>query len=169
MRRWIAVIASVLVAGCASTSPGTRVIEPIEADLSAYEHVFVTVSAASEVSLDDSARERIRDHIVKSLNESQADWATAAEGAPLRLEVTITRYEAGDAFARAMLAGLGQMHIDGVAVVSESDTGARLGSYEASKKFAGGGLYGASVTIDDIEESFAESIAEGLRDDEPAA
>lgn len=165
MRCWIALIVSVLAAGCASTPPETRVIEPIEADLSAYEHIVVTVAAASEVPLDDLARERIRDHIVKSLNESRTSWATAVQGAPLRLDVTITRYEAGDAFARAMLAGLGQMHIDGVAVVSDSGTDTSLGSYEASKTFAWGGLYGASVTIEDIEKSFAESVAEGLRGD----
>ncbi|GAA0711082.1 hypothetical protein GCM10009105_12760 [Dokdonella soli] len=76
--------------------------------------------------------------------------------------MSITRYEKGNAFARAMLAGLGQIHIDGDVQVYAMPEHNRTMAFSVQKTFAWGGIYGGTTTIEDIEQSFAESIANAL-------
>jgi hypothetical protein len=38
-----------------------------------------------------------------------------------------------------------------------------LGRYSVTKTFAWGGIYGAVTKTDDVEEGFAQSVADGLR------
>ncbi len=75
------------------------------------------------------------------------------------ISLTITRYEKGNAFARAMLAGLGQIHINGQVIVFEIPGRAIAGQFSLNKTFAWGGLYGGSTTIEDIETTFADGVA----------
>jgi hypothetical protein len=72
----------------------------------------------------------------------------------------IKRYDEGDSFARAMLAGLGQMHIDADLCVSEYASKETLGTCEITKTFGWGGIYGAATRIEDIEDGFAQAVAD---------
>ncbi len=74
----------------------------------------------------------------------------------------ITRYDKGNAFARAMLAGLGQIHIDSTVTVSASGSGDTVSEFTVKKTFAWGGIYGGATRIEDVEPAFAESLAAGL-------
>ena len=74
--------------------------------------------------------------------------------------VFLTDYDEGSAVARAMLAGLGQIHIDGDVTVTDRKSGAVLATYKVSKQFAFGGIIGASTNIRDVEKGFAKSVAE---------
>jgi hypothetical protein len=58
-----------------------------------------------------------------------------------------------------MLAGLGQIHIDGNVVLQDQATGDTLGQYEVTKTFAWGGIYGVATRMDDVEEGFAGAVA----------
>src|SRR5262249_45206548 len=78
------------------------------------------------------------------------------------IEVTLTKYEKGSAFARAMLAGLGQIHINGVVKVYTLPEHQKAGEFLINKTFAWGGIYGASTTIEDAEMGFADGIANTL-------
>jgi hypothetical protein len=73
--------------------------------------------------------------------------------------VQVATYDEGNAFARLMLAELGQMHIEGTVTLRDDATKAVVGEYEVSKTFAWGGVYGASTKIEQVQGGFAESVA----------
>jgi hypothetical protein len=76
-----------------------------------------------------------------------------------RPKIVFTQYDDGNAFARFMLAGLGQIHIDGTVVFTDATTGREIGKYKVSKDFAFGGIYGVATHIEDVEKGFARSVA----------
>ena len=61
-----------------------------------------------------------------------------------------------------MLAGLGQMHIDADVVLRDPRSGTTFATYDVDKTFAWGGIYGASTSITDIEDGFAQSVAAAI-------
>jgi len=76
----------------------------------------------------------------------------------LKMKIHFTRFDRGNAFARAMLIGLGQIVIE--ATVSLQDAqGTTVAQYKVSKDFAIGGVVGATTSVDDVEEGFAKSVA----------
>jgi hypothetical protein len=87
--------------------------------------------------------------------------AGSAEGTRLiKLKLVFTNYDEGSRFARFMLIGLGQIHIDADVVLVDATSGATLGQYRVSKQFAFGGIYGGATSIEDVEKGFAKSVAE---------
>jgi hypothetical protein len=75
------------------------------------------------------------------------------------VELLLTRYDKGNAFARAMLAGLGEIHIDGEVTLIELPERNQVGKFSISKTFAWGGIYGGTTSMDDIEQTFADGVA----------
>lgn len=93
--------------------------------------------------------------------------ALAAPGAGTtmaRIRIVFTQYDEGNAFARFMLPGLGQIRIDGDVLLLATDSDTVLAQYQISKQFAFGGLYGGTTNIRDVEKGFAKSVAEVLND-----
>src|SRR5262249_56796423 len=76
----------------------------------------------------------------------------------LRASVTVTNYDKGNTFARFMLAGLGQIHIDAQVTLRDQDTD-ELGRFQVNKTFAWGGIYGAITRVEDVEDGFAGAVA----------
>jgi hypothetical protein len=79
------------------------------------------------------------------------------------IRVTITRYEEGNAFARFMLAGLGQMHLEGDVHVLAGDppTYVRVGTFK--KNYSMGGVIGGMADMkDDVVAKVGKAIADGL-------
>ncbi len=76
----------------------------------------------------------------------------------VRVDMNFTTYDSGNAFARAMLAGLGQIHIAANVQLIDATSGNVLANYTVEKTFAWGGAYGGSTTIQDVEGGFAESV-----------
>ena len=83
---------------------------------------------------------------------------------PARIKMVFTEYDGGNAFARFMLAGLGQIHIEADVQILAATGDAVLGTYKVAKQFAFGGLYGGTTNIRDVEQGFARSVAEVLND-----
>ncbi len=86
------------------------------------------------------------------------------DGAPgaTHMKIHFTTFDRGNAFARGMLIGMGQIRIE--ATVSLADaSGATVASYKVSKDFALGGVIGATTTVDDVEDGFAKSVAEVVK------
>jgi len=75
------------------------------------------------------------------------------------LQLRAAEMMAGNAFARAMLAGLGQIEIEADVFLIDA-AGKTVAQYEVSKNFAFGGIYGASTSIEDVEVGFVKSVVE---------
>lgn len=80
------------------------------------------------------------------------------------LNVTITRYDEGEAGLRFLLVGLGQMYLYGT--VSLVDTTAKITVREGEfkKNYSVGGIVGASSTLrDDLSSKVGKAIADALK------
>lgn len=134
----LAVCLAQLVSGCASSPGGINPVAPLKegTNLTAFSNLSVEIEAGSGVTLAPTDKERISRLIVDTIKKRE----------PNR-------------FARFMLAGLGQMHIDAHVVLQDQATQNTLGRYEVTKTFAWGGIYGAVTRIDDVEEGFANAVA----------
>jgi len=62
-----------------------------------------------------------------------------------------------------MMAGLGQIHIDGeFALYLVSTENEFVGEFALQKTFAWGGLYGGTTRIEDVEPAFAGGVAKAI-------
>ena len=84
--------------------------------------------------------------------------------ATAKIKIVFTQYDEGNAFARFMLAGLGQIKLGADVIFIDAASGQELGRYKVSKQFAFGGLYGVATRMEDVEEGFAKSVVEILRE-----
>jgi uncharacterized protein DUF4410 len=75
------------------------------------------------------------------------------------VDLHLSRYDKGNAFARAMLVGLGQIHIDGKVDIYQMPDHTLVGEFDLKKTFAWGGIYGAATSMEDIEDTFADGVA----------
>jgi len=77
----------------------------------------------------------------------------------VNVKMVFTEYDTGNAFARFMLAGLGQIRIGANVFLVEPASDRTVGEFEVSKDFAFGGIYGGATRIEDVEDGFARSVA----------
>lgn len=155
----------VICYGCAGTKGSVRALQPVEKGvaLCAFENLEIVSEIADGVKMQQNQVNRIIELISAKLMENapncfQEITRGCDKPSTLSLTVNFTRYDKGNAFARAMLAGLGQMHIDAIVNISNKSNGKLLAKYEVTKTFAWGGIYGGSKSIEDIEPAFAEAI-----------
>jgi hypothetical protein len=120
------------------------------------------VGTASGVTMADYEKARVVDRIKMQIAAKEALNPAGAAASQYEVDVTVTRYEKGSAFARAMLAGLGQIHMDGSVTLFSMPAHVMVEDFTVQKTFAWGGIYGGTTTIEDIEQSFAEGIANAL-------
>jgi hypothetical protein len=127
--------------------------------IGASDTVDVAIEAAENVSLLPAGRDRVAQKIKAQIDKRKGK--NPAEAAPRNMQVVlyVTRYEKGNAFARAMLAGLGQIHLDGTISVYQMPDRTLLEKFDLQKTFAWGGAYGASTSMEDIEDTFADGVA----------
>lgn len=157
---------AVIAAGCAGTVPNAELKNPLadSSRLCANDDATAKVIASAGVDMDDTTRGRLETQIIQAVNEK---IKTASCQSPNKrsfvLNAKITRYEKGNAFARFMLAGLGQIHVDGdVSLAPIDHESAPIAEFTLRKTFAWGGIYGAMTGIEDIEKTFAEGVAETI-------
>jgi len=163
------IIVSLCLVGCASSKGSVGPVAPLKEDISLarYENILIEVQNNDNVQLTSSDKERILMQIIaaikkdhpskfKRINEGSSDPAT------IKAIVNITRYDKGSAFARAMLAGLGQMKINADVTLIDSLANEPLCKFEATKTFAWGGIYGATTSIETVQEGFAKAVADGI-------
>lgn len=157
---------ALIAQGCASSpggiSPTSQLKEGVT--LANFPSLSVEVTSAADVPLAAPERDRIANLIIGKIRKEDPSRFKDINAAPpspstLRASVNITRYEKGNAFARFMLAGLGQIHIDAQLVLEDQEKQESLATYAVTKTFAWGGIYGVSTRIDDVEEGFASTIA----------
>jgi len=121
--------------------------------------VKVNVSAGPDVTMLDYEKTRLAEIIAQKVNNRKMLNKDEAHKKSFEIDVVLTRFEKGNAFARAMLAGLGQIHLDGEVKLLLVPDQTPVGAFTVSKTFAWGGIYGSSTRIEDIEPTFADSVA----------
>ena len=158
------VVAVTLLTACGTTPLVLTAADP-RTDFSQYKSLVVETTAQGS-SVSSSAQTRIKDLVKAEILEccAQRFERGTAEPNDLLLKVKFTVYEEGNRFARLMLAGLGSMQIHAQVEIVDTKSGNLLTSGEAGKTFAWGGVYGASIGIEDLEKDFAKEVVKGLRE-----
>lgn len=159
---------ALFLTGCAGMPGSVRPVGLAEkpAALTKYRYLLVELTKAESVDAVESELERIKSRIIeaiwvrapdrfKEINPTRMDSNAPA----LLVTVRLTKYEKGSAPARAMLAGLGRIHITALVSLKDWTSRETVGEYEVSKTFAWGGIYGASRDVDDVEVGFAGGVA----------
>jgi hypothetical protein len=160
----LGLLAAIGLSGCATSPAGARFTQKLSpaAVVRANDETAVMVTPGPGVLLESYELDRVNHRIQLKIEEKKS--SKPAMGAPKNCEVdvTLTRYDKGSAFGRAMLAGFGQIHINALVKIYALPRREKTGEFTIKKTFAWGGLYGASTTIEDAEHGFAEGIANAL-------
>jgi hypothetical protein len=159
-----ATVLTVGLYGCAGTAPKPDFTHPITAEtrVGAADQTAVSVDAAEGVKILPMERERIAETIQQKIDARKVTNPGTGAARSYAVALQLTQYDKGNAFARAMLAGVGQIHIDGTVQVYHMPDHDLVGEFTLSKTFAWGGIYGASTSIEDIESTFADAVAAAL-------
>ena len=180
----LAFVVGLTLAGCAGSAPEPVFVLPFETPerpLEGYTQMILTYEAKPEVEMPEHEQIRVvafvkqelerrapgRFVFVKDAKKTSTAATTSGEPAPetektVRLHILFTEYDEGDALARFMIAGAGQIRIGTAVKLRDQATDELLGEYEVSKQFAFGGIYGASTDVADVEEGLAKGIVEIL-------
>jgi hypothetical protein len=162
-------LVAILVSACAGDVAKPVVIKPFEPAQRSNLHLSeITAEAKLGVVMIPAEFDRIIQRI-KAEIAAQSPTMIVAPNAPsgasaANMKLIFTQYDRGNAFARFMIAGAGQIKIDADVTISDPTTGQTIGQFQVSKQFAFGGIYGGSTKIEDVEEGFAKSVAAILTD-----
>lgn len=160
----LAAVSGLLLGGCATTVPRPQFARRIVPGfrITDKDPVSVKVDAAGNVKILPYEENRLVQEISQDIQNLQKDNSATGNLRSYEVDVHLTRYDKGSKFARLMLAGLGQMHIDGDIDVYSLPQHKLQESFTLKKTFAWGGVYGASTSIKDIETTFAKGVAQTL-------
>ncbi len=157
------------LSGCASTAPSAdfTLKPPAQQPIDANDTITVNLDSAAKVEMQDTEKQRLSQLIASLIDSKKRLNSQAGVPQPYQFEVAITRYEKGNAFARFMLAGFGQIHIEAHIIVWSQPAKEKYAEFDIEKTFAWGGLIGASTHIEDVEPAFAEGIANAVIEAQP--
>lgn len=159
-----AIGAGLLLSGCATTSPKAafREMLPKEQRLDANDTANVKVEAGEGVVIDEYEKQRLARNILGKIDMQKLQNPDSSGKREYEIAILVTRYEKGNAFARFMLAGLGQIHIDAKASIFLLPERTKVSEFDIDKTFAWGGIYGGITSIEDVEHGFAEGVAKAV-------
>ena len=148
-----------LLAACAGSVSAPTAIAPLSPEQKATLHIsYVAADADGGVAMSDAdfgiICQKVRGYIAAKSPGMMAEGAPS----PVKMKIHFTRFDRGNAFARAMLIGLGQIVIEATVTLQDAQ-GVTVAQYKVSKDFAIGGVVGATTSVDDVEEGFAKSVA----------
>ncbi len=159
----------ILISGCASTGGSYKAIDAPIADQRRvqFTELQFKIQAGNDVSLKQESIDRMTQLVIENIradinnhfNNINSELPSAST---LDAVVIIKKYEEGNAFARAMLAGLGQIRIDADIILYDYASKTKLTQYEVNKTFAWGGAYGALTSIKDVEIGFSKAVADSI-------
>jgi hypothetical protein len=157
--RFLTLALAIVLASCAGSTPDAKFSQKLSTTLARADGVSTTVTDSSSKMLSIE-RGRLGEKITNKIRSTALPGTGAARN--FEVAVNITRYDKGNAFARAMLAGLGQIHLDGVISVYQLPGRSKVGEFTIKKTFAWGGVYGGITNIETIEDTFAEAVAKAV-------
>jgi hypothetical protein len=156
------------LSGCAGTKGSINQVQSlgVNAHLNKYDGLLIK-SLNIGTAISSNERMRIVELVKKLILEKDPNYFNLVNDLSENIDsieavIMFRRYEKGNAFARFISAGLGQIHIDADLVIKEPTSGKTLGKYTVNKTFAWGGAYGAATDIKDVEEGFAEAVVSVL-------
>jgi len=154
-----------VLAGCARSVSSPTLVGPPNPgfDPAASRIGGVSAEAGPGVVMTKEDLDRIAHRVEAELAATYPD-RIIAPGVPatpdeVNVKMMFTEYDKGNAFARFMLAGLGQIKIGANVLLIEPASNRTVGEFEVSKDFAFGGLYGGATRVEDVEDGFAHSVA----------
>jgi Domain of unknown function (DUF4410) len=163
----------IALAGCAiavssitscATSGGkptyTKNLAPEARIISSDKVTAEVVPAGPKLVMTSVDKERFSQKVEVAIRSRAPQGARSARN--YRVVVALTKYERGSAFARMMLAGLGQMHIDATVTVYSMPGKAVVGAFSVDKTFSWGGAVGGMATIENVEDDFAKAVADAV-------
>jgi hypothetical protein len=164
---WFFAFVGLSVSACAHSPGSYEPVIPLKAGttMERYTNLHIEATNKNEVPMIQTDRERLVNNIVRQLqvtNRFKELNVADPSANTLNALIEVTHYDKGNAFLRFLLAGLGQMHIDGTLTLQDRDKSEVVGKYEVNKTFAWGGLYGMGTKIEEVEEGFAAAVAEIL-------
>jgi hypothetical protein len=136
--------------------------------IAASDTVDVVITTTDKISVLPAERDRVAQKIKAKIDERKVKNPAAPSPRAMQVALHITKYEKGNAFARAMLAGLGQIHLEGTISVYQMPDHVLLEDFDLQKTFAWGGIYGASTSIEQIEDTFTDGVAATVTGQLPA-
>ena len=147
---------------CAGTTPSATITDQLEPALlvTSKDTVNIKLTTAPGVELLNYDKSRFTDKLTHRLNRKKSSYPTTRDAKTFSTTVKITEFDKGNAFARSMSAGLGQIKIK--SYVTHLDKEGNSGAFFVNKTFAWGGMYGATIKVDDIEDSLINSITKTL-------
>jgi len=155
----------ILSSGCAGSAAGYKVLQPLKegVDLKSYTNLDLKAESKEKVPMTSDDMERIINKIIKKVQEEAPTRfeeinPTVTKPSTVQYAIIFTRYDKGSAFARAMLAGLGQIHIDADIDVKDKTEDEVLAKYRIKKTFSLGGIYGGTTGIEDVQDGFAGGV-----------
>ena len=154
-------LAVLLVVGCAGTPPKPTFSQSISAGqrIAAPDGAQVVVDAPDTLAMLGAEKDRLAEKITLKINTRKVSNSSPEAAKTYQVAVHITRYEKGNKFARFMLVGLGQIHIDGTVEMFQMPAHAPVGKFDMKKTFAWGGIYGGVTGIEEIEDTYADGVA----------
>ena len=161
----IACVAAIILAtGCATTVPKPEFTKQItiESQIAAKDEARVLVEVGAGVTMIESEKIRVAEKIKQKIDARKVTNSRDGSTRTYEINLVMTEYKKGNAFARAMLAGLGQIHIGGNVTAFEMPERTLVGSFSINKTFAWGGIYGGVTGMEDIETTFADGVAAAL-------
>jgi hypothetical protein len=171
--RFTILLFSIILSGCAGTKGSVNLLDSSvsSSQLSKYTDVVINVNSTKGIQLSQFDKDRLTLKIeqeIKAENPSRFKTINSPSSGrkKLRAMVTIKEYEEGNAFARLILSGLGQIHIDADIMLSDYLSKKILAQYEITKTFAWGGFYGAATKIQQVEEGFCKAVADSIIGDD---
>ncbi|HYJ34939.1 MAG TPA: hypothetical protein VEV64_02190, partial [Rhizomicrobium sp.] len=104
------------VSACGSSVARPDVVTALDNPNQKLAVIDVICTATSDAKMDAGTLDRIKTGILSELEHAKPASLLAKanpDARPVNLNINFTAYEKGNAAARLMLMGLGQMHIDG--------------------------------------------------------
>ncbi len=147
--------------GCAGAiTPATQLKEGVK--LTNFSNLSLEVKSGDNVSMTPAERERILNLTIGKIKKDEPSRfkeinSPTPRPSTLYASVNVTRYEKSN-----VIVGLGQFQIDGQVVLKDREKQEALAKYEVTKASAFGGILGGATKIEDVEEGFANAIADLL-------
>jgi hypothetical protein len=164
----VCAVLALIVSGCATSGGKPSYSKALAADarVVSADKVKSEVTAGSQVTIAPYEKERFAQKIDAAIRKRAQ--AGKRSGRNYLIVVNLTKYKKGNAFARAMMAGLGSMRMEATVSVYSMPSRKMEGQFTMEKNFNWGGLYGAVTNIENVEEEFAKSLAEAVCTPKPA-
>jgi hypothetical protein len=162
--RGAALAASVVIlglSGCASTTPKPQYSHELvaEARVGQPDHAEVAIDAPEGLKILPDEERRLAEKVKVKIDARKVTNLRGGEPRSYEVYLHVTRYDKGSAVGRFLLAGVGQIHIEGKIDVYQLPAHTLVGEFDLKKTFAWGGFYGAFTSMEDIENTFADGVA----------